>query len=137
MQRLYTISQLTQEFDITTRTLRFYEAQGLLAPQRRGRQRLYSPTDRTRLKLILRGKRLGFSLAEISEIIQMYGKAPGEPGQLRLLMAKIEARRKELLEKRADIDLTLNELDEVEVGCRERLSELGLDEDADLMAEET
>lgn len=137
MQRLYTISQLTQEFDITTRTLRFYEAQGLLAPQRRGRQRLYSPADRTRLKLILRGKRLGFSLAEISEIIEMYGKAPGEPGQLRLLMAKIEARRKELREKRADIDLTLKELDEVEAGCRERLFELGLDEDADLMAEET
>lgn len=137
MQRLYTISQLTQEFDITTRTLRFYETQGLLAPQRRGRQRLYSPADRTRLKLILRGKRLGFTLAEISEIIEMYGKAPGEPGQLRLLMAKIEARRKELLEKRVDIDLTLNDLDEVEAGCRERLSELGLDEDADLMAEET
>lgn len=137
MQRLYTISQLTQEFDITTRTLRFYETQGLLAPQRRGRQRLYSPADRTRLKLILRGKRLGFTLAEISEIIEMYGKAPGEPGQLRLLMAKIEARRKELLEKRIDIDLTLSDLDEVEAGCRERLSELGLDEDADLMAEET
>lgn len=137
MQRLYTISQLTQEFDITTRTLRFYETQGLLAPQRRGRQRLYSPADRTRLKLILRGKRLGFTLAEISEIIEMYGKAPGEPGQLRLLMAKIEARRKELLEKRVDIDLTLNDLEEVEAGCRVRLSELGLDEDADLVVEGT
>lgn len=124
-QRFYTITQLTQEFAITTRTLRFYEAQGLLTPQRRGRQRLYSPADRTRLKLILRGKRLGFSLAEISEMIGMYGKAPGEAGQLRLLMEKITARRTELLEKRRDIELTLRELDEVEAGARSRMAEIG------------
>lgn len=127
MQRLYTITQLTQEFAITTRTLRFYEAQGLLSPQRRGRQRLYTPADRTRLKLILRGKRLGFSLAEISEIIEMYGKAPGEPGQLRLLMQKISDRRAELLEKRRDLEHALNDLDEVEAGCRLRMKELGLE----------
>lgn len=127
MQRLYTITQLTQEFGITTRTLRFYEAQGLLDPQRRGRQRLYRPVDRTRLKLILRGKRLGFSLSEISEILDMYGKAPGEAGQLRLLMDRIAARRAELLEKRDDIELTLKELDEVEAGCLERIAEMGGD----------
>ncbi len=127
MQRLYKITQLTQEFGITTRTLRFYEAQGLLSPQRRGRQRLYSPADRTRLKLILRGKRLGFSLAEISEIIEMYGKAPGEPGQLRLLMQKIAARRAELQEKRRDLEAALNDLEEVEAGCRLRMAELGMD----------
>ena len=80
MQRYYTITQLTQEFDITTRTLRFYEAQGLVSPTRRGRQRLYTPGDRTRIKLILRGKRLGFSLNEIKEMIEMYGSAPGETG---------------------------------------------------------
>ena len=124
MQRLYTITQLTQEFDITTRTLRFYEAQDLLAPQRRGRQRLYSPADRTRLKLILRGKRLGFSLAEISEIIDMYGKAPGEAGQLRVLMRTIASRRAELLEKRRDIELSLKDLEDVEVGCLARMAEL-------------
>lgn len=124
-QRFYTITQLTQEFAITTRTLRFYEAQGLLSPQRRGRQRLYSPADRTRLKLILRGKRLGFSLSEISEMIGMYGRAPGEAGQLRLLMEKIAARRAELLEKRRDIELTLKELDEVEAGARARMAEIG------------
>ncbi|WP_417688848.1 MerR family transcriptional regulator [Roseibium sp.] len=129
MQRLYTITQLTQEFGITTRTLRFYEAQGLLSPQRRGRQRLYTPTDRTRLKLILRGKRLGFSLAEISEIIEMYGKAPGEPGQLRLLMQKIADRRAELLEKRRDLEASLKDLDDVEAGCRSRMAELGMDPD--------
>lgn len=132
MQRLYTITQLTHEFDITTRTLRFYEAQGLIAPQRRGRQRLYSPADRTRLKLILRGKRLGFSLAEISEIIDMYGKAPGEAGQLRVLMRTIASRRAELLEKRRDIELSLKDLEGVEDGCLARMAELGLSpEDAE------
>ncbi len=124
--RLYTITQLTQEFGITTRTLRFYEAQGLITPQRRGRQRLYKPADRTRLKLILRGKRLGFSLTEISEIIGMYGKAPGEAGQLQLLMRKIAERRAELEEKRNDIELTLAELADVERGCLTRLQELGV-----------
>ena len=125
MQRYYTITQLTQEFGVTTRTLRFYEAEGFLKPQRRGRQRLYRPGDRTRLKLILRGKRLGFSLAEIRDIITMYDKAPGEAGQLQLLVDRIASRRSELLVKRQDIDLTLSELDEVEKGCRARLVELG------------
>lgn len=125
MQRYYTITQLTQEFDITTRTLRFYEAQGLVSPNRRGRQRLYTPGDRTRIKLILRGKRLGFSLNEIKEMIEMYGSAPGEAGQLRLLLDRIAARREELLEKQRDIELTLLELDEVEAGAHARMSELG------------
>ncbi|WP_434051589.1 MAG: MerR family DNA-binding transcriptional regulator [Roseibium sp.] len=124
MQRYFTITQLTQEFDITTRTLRFYEAQGLVTPQRRGRQRLYTPGDRTRIKLILRGKRLGFSLNEIREMIEMYGTSPGETGQLKLLLEKIAARRDELLEKQRDIDLTLLELDEVEAGAKTRMAEL-------------
>ena len=124
MQRYFTITQLTQEFDVTTRTLRFYEAQGLVSPHRRGRQRLYTPGDRTRIKLILRGKRLGFSLNEIKEMIEMYGSAPGETGQLHLLLDRIAARREELLEKQRDIELTLLELDEVEVGARERIAEL-------------
>ncbi|TYC56290.1 MerR family DNA-binding transcriptional regulator [Rhodobacterales bacterium] len=127
MQRYYTITQLTQEFDITTRTLRFYEAQGLVTPSRRGRQRLYTPGDRTRIKLILRGKRLGFSLSEIREMIEMYGSAPGEAGQLRLLLGKISARREELLEKQRDIELTLLELDEVENGAKARMAQLGAD----------
>jgi DNA-binding transcriptional MerR regulator len=124
MQRYYTITQLTQEFDITTRTLRFYEAQGLVSPTRRGRQRLYTPGDRTRIKLILRGKRLGFSLNEIKEMIEMYGSAPGETGQLRLLLDRIAARRAELLEKQRDIELTLVELDAVEAGAKARMVEL-------------
>lgn len=129
-QRLYTITQLTQEFGITTRTLRFYEAQGLITPQRRGRQRLYRPADRTRLKLILRGKRLGFALSEIREIIDMYGKAPGEAGQLRLLMDKIALRRAELLDKLKDIEMSLADLDEVEAGCRARMEALGVAHEA-------
>ncbi|PVB60922.1 MerR family DNA-binding transcriptional regulator [Labrenzia sp. 011] len=124
MQRYFTITQLTQEFDITTRTLRFYEAQGLVSPTRRGRQRLYTHGDRTRIKLILRGKRLGFSLNDIREIIEMYASDPGETGQLRLLLDRISARREELLEKQRDIELTLLELDEVESGARTRISEL-------------
>ncbi|MBA5777960.1 MerR family DNA-binding transcriptional regulator [Stappia sp. F7233] len=130
MQPYYTISQLTQEFGITTRTLRFYEAEGLVKPVRRGRQRLFRPGDRTRIKLILRGKRLGFSLAEIRDIITMYDKAPGEAGQISLLLQRIESRRAELLDKRKDIDLTLAELDEVEEGCMARIRELGLSQDA-------
>ncbi|WP_305988609.1 MerR family DNA-binding transcriptional regulator [Roseibium sp. MMSF_3544] len=125
MQRYFTITQLTQEFDITTRTLRFYEAQGLVSPNRRGRQRLYTPGDRTRIKLILRGKRLGFSLNEIKEMIEMYGSAPGEAGQLGLLLERISFRRDELLEKQRDIELTLLELDEVEEGAKARMAELG------------
>lgn len=124
MQRYFTITQLTQEFDITTRTLRFYEAQGLVSPTRRGRQRLYTPGDRTRIKLILRGKRLGFSLNEIKEMIEMYGSAPGETGQLRLLLDRIAARRAELLEKQRDIELTLGELDDVEAGAKARMAVL-------------
>ncbi|MEE4013376.1 MerR family DNA-binding transcriptional regulator [Roseibium sp. FZY0029] len=124
MQRYFTITQLTQEFDITTRTLRFYEAQGLVSPTRRGRQRLYTPGDRTRIKLILRGKRLGFSLNEIKEMIEMYGSAPGEAGQLRLLLDRIAARRAELLEKQRDIELTLVELDDVEAGAKARMAVL-------------
>ncbi|WP_299481749.1 MerR family DNA-binding transcriptional regulator [uncultured Roseibium sp.] len=124
MQRFFTITQLTHEFDITTRTLRFYEAQGLVLPQRRGRQRLYTPGDRTRIKLILRGKRLGFSLNEIKELVEMYASSPGEAGQLNLLLEKIDTRREELLEKQRDIELTLLELDEVEEGARARIAEL-------------
>ena len=123
-RRLYTITDLTREFGVTTRTLRFYEDEGLIEPLRRGRQRLYPPSERTRLKLVLRGKRLGFSLAEIAEIVGMYRAKPGEAGQLRLLIGKLDARRAELLAKKRDIETTLAEFDEVEEGCRMRLAVL-------------
>ena len=119
-----TITELTNEFGLTTRTLRFYEDEGLIKPVRRGRQRLYRPSDKTRLKLILRGKRLGLSLGEISEVIDMYRQPPGEAGQLNLLIEKIEARRRDMQQKLSDINETLAELDAVEDSCRTRLSEL-------------
>ncbi|PLW77279.1 MerR family transcriptional regulator [Cohaesibacter celericrescens] len=122
-----TISELTNEFGLTTRTLRFYEDEGLIKPVRRGRQRLYRPSDRTRLKLILRGKRLGLSLDEISDVIDMYRQPPGEAGQLNLLIEKIEARRQDMRQKLADIQETIEELDAVEETCRSRLSVLSSD----------
>ena len=124
MANYLTITELTNEFGLTTRTLRFYEDEGLIKPVRRGRQRLYRPSDRTRLKLILRGKRLGLSLGEISEVIDMYRQPPGEIGQLELLIEKIEARRLDMRQKLADIEETIEELDAVEETCRSRLQEL-------------
>lgn len=121
----WTIAELAREFGITTRTIRFYEAEGMIEPERQGAQRLYHPRDRVRLKLILRGKRLGFTLAEIREIIDLYDREPGEAGQLQHFLDKIEERRAELEQKRRDIALTLSELQEVERSCRRRLNELG------------
>lgn len=126
VREYYTITELTREFGVSTRTLRFYEDEGLLHPVRRGRTRLFRPSDRHLLKQILRGKRLGFAIAEIHEIIQMYREPPGETGQLRLLMACVEEKRGDLRQKRRDIEETLVELDQIEEACIERLAELGV-----------
>ncbi len=120
----YTISDLAAEFEVTPRTLRWYEDAGLLSPGRRGSHRIYAPRDRTRLRLILRGKRIGFTLAEIREIIDMYDAAPGEHGQLNRLLERIEARRRELERRRSDIDRTLDELDALEHRATQRLDEI-------------
>jgi|SRR5579883_1977035 len=124
MAQRFTITELAREFDVTTRTIRFYEDEGLLAPERRGQARVYAPRDRVRLRLILRGKRLGFSLSEIKEIIELYDRAPGEAGQLRHFLAKIAERRDQLARQREDIEVTLGELADVEARCRSRLGEL-------------
>jgi DNA-binding transcriptional MerR regulator len=126
MGEYYTITELTREFGVSTRTLRFYEDEGLIHPLRRGRTRLFRPADRHLLKQILRGKRLGFSIAEIQEIMEMYKAPPGETGQLRLLMKRVEEKRGELRQKRRDIEDTLAELDSIEEACIERLAELGV-----------
>ncbi|WP_439272247.1 MerR family transcriptional regulator [Pseudochrobactrum sp. HB0163] len=126
MREYYSITELTREFGISTRTLRFYEDEGLIHPLRRGRTRLFRPSDRHLLKQILRGKRLGFSIAEIHEIIQMYREPPGEAGQLRLLIKRVEEKREALRQKRRDIDDTLGELDQVEEACIGRMAELGV-----------
>jgi DNA-binding transcriptional MerR regulator len=126
MREFYSITELTREFDISTRTIRFYEDEGLIRPVRRGRTRLFRPSDRQLLKQILRGKRLGFSIAEINEIVQMYKEPPGEAGQLNLMMKRVEEKRANLRQKRKDIEETLGELDAIDEACIERLAELGV-----------
>lgn len=126
VREFYTITDLTREFEVSTRTLRFYEDEGLLKPVRRGRTRLYRSADRHLFKQILRGKRLGFSIAEIKDILKMYREPPGEVGQLNLLIGKVEEKREELRQKRRDIEETLAELSRVEENCVERLAELGV-----------
>jgi DNA-binding transcriptional MerR regulator len=118
---IYSIRDLAREFDVTTRTIRFYEDEGLISPARRGQTRLFSARDRIRLKLILRGKRLGFALSEIREIIDLYDAEPGEYGQLRFFLSKIAERRAMLEQQRADIVDTLEELAEVERRCLAQL----------------
>jgi DNA-binding transcriptional MerR regulator len=120
----WTIAQIAAEFDVTHRTLRFYEDQGLITPLRRGTQRIFRPRDRVRLALVLRGKRLGFSLEEIRRIIDMYDAEPGEVGQLHYLIEQVERRRAELLQRQRDIEETLTELDEVQRRCEEDLDRL-------------
>lgn len=126
MNRYYTITELTREYGISTRTLRYYEDEGLVQPERRGRTRLYRSADRHLIAEILRGRRVGLSIAEIREIIQVYKDPPGEAGQLRLLMRKVEEKRDDLRQRRKDIDDTLTELDNIEESCLERLAEIGV-----------
>jgi len=122
----YSITDLTREFGVSTRTIRFYEDEALIKPVRRGRTRLFRPSDRRLLAMILRGKRLGFSIAEIREILNMYREPPGEEGQLRLLLRRVKEKRAELEQKRRDIEETLSELDLVDEQVLARLAELGV-----------
>jgi DNA-binding transcriptional MerR regulator len=122
-ERSYSISELAREFGITTRTIRFYEEKGYIHPRREGGQRRYTPADRVRIKLILRGKRIGLSLAESVEIIDMYQPGENNAAQLASLIDRIEARRAQLLRQRADLDAMLAGLDEVDSLCRDALRE--------------
>jgi DNA-binding transcriptional MerR regulator len=126
MREYYSITELTRELGVSTRTLRFYEDEGLIHPVRRGRTRLFRQSDRHLVRQILRGKRLGFSIAEIREIVQMYREPPGEVGQLKLMIKRIEEKREDLRQKRRDLEETLAELDHAEESCVERLAELGV-----------
>jgi DNA-binding transcriptional MerR regulator len=120
----WTITELARDFGVTLRTLRHYEDVGLLSPERRGTTRVFHHRDRIRLELILRGKRLGFTLPEIATIVDMYDDQPGEAGQLQYLIDQIDVRRDELEQRRRDIDDTLGELAEVEARCRHDLKKL-------------
>jgi DNA-binding transcriptional MerR regulator len=123
MSATHTITELAKEFDITTRTIRHYEDEGLLSPRREGQNRLFSQRDRVRLKLALRGKRLGFTLAEIRELFDLYDLARDEKRQLEQFLAKLEKRRTSLEQQREDIEVMLNEITFFESQCRKLLAD--------------
>lgn len=122
-ETLYTISDLASEFGVTTRTIRFYEEKGLVTPRRDGQKRLYTPADRVRIKLILRGKRIGMTLEESVEIIDMYDPGHDNAEQLHSLIRRVEAKRERLLQQRRDIDEMLKGLDDVRDLCRQSLAD--------------
>jgi len=113
----YSIRDLSDEFDVTTRALRFYEEKGLLSPRRSNQSRTYDASDRTRLKLILRGKRLGLSLEESRDIIDMYDPSSGNTKQIQALIERLRAKRKQLLEQQKDLQLMLLDLRDAEERC--------------------
>src|SRR4051795_3238026 len=117
----FSISDLAREFEVTPRAIRFYEDQGLLAPRREGQRRIYTPRDRTRLKLTLRGKRLGLSLSEIRELIDMYEPGRDERPQLKRFLPLLESHRQSLLQQRADLEAQLSEIHTFEKKVRKRL----------------
>ncbi len=119
----YSISELAREFDVTPRAIRFYEAEGLLSPTRQGQRRIYTLRDRTRLKLTLRGKRLGLSLSEIREIVDMYDTGRDERPQLEKFLAVLDAHKRQLLQQREDIEAQLSEIVLFEKRCTKRLAE--------------
>ena len=117
----FSISELAREFDITPRAIRFYEDQGLLAPRRDGQRRIYSPRDRTRLKLTLRGKRLGLTLSEIRDLIDMYEPERDERPQLERFLAVLEAHKASLLRQQSDLEAQLSEIQAFEKKVRRQL----------------
>ncbi len=117
----FSISDLAREFDVTPRAIRFYEDQGLISPRREGQRRVYTPRDKTRLKLTLRGKRLGLSLAEIKELIDMYEPGRDERPQLERFLAVLESHRSGLLQQRADIEAQLAEIHTFEKRVKKQL----------------
>jgi len=124
VNKQYSISDLAGEFGITTRTIRFYEEKGYLSPKRQGTRRIYSAPDRTQLRLILRGKRLGLSLDETSELISMYGSPSGNRKQLEKFILSIAEKRADLERKSRDLEVMLNDLKGVEDECHVALTNI-------------
>jgi len=123
--RIWTVGELADDLGVTTRTLRFYEAEGLISPKRSGANRIYDARDRTRLKLILRGKRFGMTLAEIREIVDMYdGATSSERRQLEKLLGRLDDIAADLRAREADLRRTLSEVSDVADQCRARLAEI-------------
>ena len=122
-EQTYTISQLASEFDITTRSIRFYEEKDLLQPQRKGQQRLYSSADRVRLTLILRGKRIGLSLQESQDIIEMYDPGHGNVDQLQGLLRRVAKKKSQLQEQLQDLEQMLAEMEQIQKRCQFALTQ--------------
>ena len=125
MNKTFSIRELASEFGITTRTIRFYEEKGYLNPKREGTRRVYSAPDRTSLRLILRGKRLGLSLDETADLIKMYGSPRNNRKQLERFILRIGEKRSELERKRRDLELLLSDLKSVEDKCQMALAQHG------------
>ncbi|OYU29550.1 MerR family transcriptional regulator [Paucibacter aquatile] len=122
--RQFTITELAHEFDITPRAIRFYEDMGLLEPSRAGRNRVYTHRDRTRLKLTLRGKRLGLSLQEIKQLVDMYDASSGAAPQLRAFLEVLQQHRRQLEQQLDDIEVTLAEIAQHEDRCKSLLKQV-------------
>jgi DNA-binding transcriptional MerR regulator len=125
VNKTFSIRELASEFGITTRTIRFYEEKGYLNPRREGTRRVYSAPDRTSLRLILRGKRLGLSLDETADLIKMYGSPRNNRKQLERFILRIGEKRSELERKRRDLELLLSDLKSVEDKCQMALAQHG------------
>ncbi len=123
-QAKYSISDLSKEFDITTRSIRFYEDQGLIFPARKGQTRIYNQRDKVRLKLILRGKRLGFSLAETGRLFELYDVDKTSATQLNTIMTLINNKKNDLKQQLEDINAILIELNDLEDNCKSTLKTL-------------
>ena len=122
--RTYAIGELASEFAVTSRTLRLYEEEGLLNPQRVGTRRIYSERNRVRLRLILRGKRLGWSLSEIRELFDLYDSSHGKEAQLELMLTKLEQRREMLEEQKRDVEHAIEELGHITGNVRKALDSI-------------
>lgn len=127
-QQKFSIGEIAREFDVTPRSIRFYEEQGLITPFREGINRVYTHKDKVRLKLILRGKRLGFSLAEIRNLFDLYDTNPNSAEQLKTMLHLTDTKRQVLQLQLDDINMLMAELDDVEARCREELNELSNDQ---------
>jgi len=125
--RFYTVPELAADLGITPRTIRFYEQKGLVNPQRAGTTRVYTRQDRAKMLIILRGKRLGFSLREIADYLDLYGADPTQSEQIRMLLGRVRERISDLEEQRQALDVTLDELRDIEQQSIDALKEKGLE----------
>ena len=126
LDKTFTISELSKEFGITTRTIRFYESRGLITPERIGTSRRYSKRDRARLILILRGRNLGFTVEDAGDYLALYDSDPGQVAQTKLLLDKVQAAITNLKIKRDDIDKALSDLDDIRAKCEGHLRKKGV-----------